>query len=412
MEKKYALIGAHLSHSYSPKIHAELVGYNYGLVEIAQENLRDFVCGKEYAGYNVTIPYKKEIIKYLDSVEEIAREIGAVNTVVNKNGKLVGYNTDYYGIEYSLNSAGITLKGKKVVILGTGGTSLTARTLAKNSGAREIVIISRSGENNYQNYHLQKDAEIIINTTPVGMYPNNYQRLIDLEVFPNLEGVFDVIYNPTLTDLLSQAKKKGIKFSNGLPMLVAQAKKSAEYFIDKKIDDEKIEKVIASIEKQIENIVLIGMSGCGKTTIGKMLAKKLNREFIDTDLEIVKRDGREIPIIFKESGEAYFRNLERQVLKDVGALSGKIIATGGGVVENSENYFALKQNGKIFYLQRKLENLDRKDRPLATDISAVESLFERRKEKYLAFADVNVDNDGDLQKTVGEIGKNYEDFSC
>lgn len=411
MEKKYALIGAHLSHSYSPKIHAELVGYNYGLVEIAQENLRDFVCGKEYAGYNVTIPYKKEIIKYLDSVEEIAREIGAVNTVVNKNGKLVGYNTDYYGIEYSLNSVGITLKGKKVVILGTGGTSLTARTLAKNSGAREIVIISRSGENNYQNYHLQKDAEIIINTTPVGMYPNNYQRLIDLEVFPNLEGVFDVIYNPTLTDLLSQAKKKGIKFSNGLPMLVAQAKKSAEYFIDKKIDDEKIEKVIASIEKQIENIVLIGMSGCGKTTIGKMLAEKLNREFIDTDLEIVKKDGRDIPTIFKESGEAYFRNLERQVLKDVGALSGKIIATGGGVVENSENYFALKQNGKIFYLQRKLENLDRKDRPLATDISAVESLFERRKEKYLAFADVNVDNDGDLQKTVGEIGKNYEDFS-
>ena len=411
MEKKYALIGAHLSHSYSPKIHAELVGYNYGLVEIAQENLRDFVLGKEYAGYNVTIPYKKEIIKYLDSVEEIANEIGAVNTVVNKNGKLVGYNTDYYGIEYSLNSAGITLKGKKVVILGTGGTSLTARTLAKNSGAREIVIISRSGENNYQNYHLQKDTEIIINTTPVGMYPNNYEKLIDLGFFPNLEGVFDAIYNPMLTELLLQAKEKGVKYSNGLPMLVAQAKKSAEYFIDKKIDDEKIEKVIASIEKQAENIVLIGMSGSGKTTVGKMLAQKLNREFIDTDLEIVKRDGRDIPTIFKESGEGYFRELEKQVLKEVGALSNKVIATGGGVVENGENYFALKQNGKIFYLQRDLGSLDRKDRPLATDLSAVKNLFERRKDKYEAFADCKIDNNKDLQNTIGEILRDYEDFS-
>ncbi len=411
MEKKYCLIGKSLKHSFSPQIHAYLGDYDYSLVEVAKENLQSFVKAKEYAGYNVTIPYKKDVIEYLDGVEDVAKEIGAVNTVVNKNGKLIGYNTDFYGMNYALSRAGISLAGKKVMILGSGGTSGTATVVAKHGGAREIVIVSRSGENNYQNYHLHKDTDVIINTTPVGTYPNNYESLIDLDKFEHLEGVLDVVYNPMLTKLLVQAKKKGIKYSNGLPMLVAQAKKSAEYFIDAKIDDEKIEWVIQKLEKQIENIVLIGMSGCGKTTVGKAIAQKLNKEFIDTDFEIVKKDGRDIPTIFKMSGEQYFRNLERQVLREVGVLSGKVIATGGGIVENKENYFPLKQNGKIFYLQREIETLDRKGRPLATDLTAVKNLFERRKQKYLDFADILIDNNKEVQNTVGEIVKDYEDFS-
>ncbi len=411
MEKKFCLIGKSLKHSYSPKIHAYLGDYNYSLVEVKEENLQKFVNDKEYAGYNVTIPYKKDIIKYLDGVEDVASEIGAVNTVVNKNGKLIGYNTDYYGIIYSLNRAGISLNGKKVMILGSGGTSGTATAVAKRCGAREIVIVSRSGDNNYQNYHLHSDAEIIINTTPVGTYPNNYECLVDLDCFEKLEGVFDVIYNPSLTKLLTKAKKKGVKYSNGLPMLVAQAKKSAEYFFDKVIDDEKIEIAIKNFEKSIENIVLIGMSGSGKTTVGKIIAQKLNREFIDTDAEIVKKDGRDIPTIFKKSGEEYFRELESEILREVGVLSGKVIATGGGVVENSENYFSLKQNGKIFCLTRDFEKLDRKGRPLSSDINTLKNLFESRKDKYLYFADLLVDNDSEIEKTVGEIIKDYEDFS-
>ena len=403
MEKKYALIGKSLKHSYSPKIHAFFGEYNYGLKEVAEENLQNFVKSKEYAGYNVTIPYKKDIIKYLDDVQDVAKEIGAVNTVVNKNGKLIGYNTDYYGIIYSLERAGISILGKKVMILGSGGTSGTARVVAKNGGAREIIIISRSGEDNYQNYHLHKDTEIIINTTPVGTYPKNYESLVDLDYFDRLEGVFDVVYNPNFTKILVQAKEKGIRYSNGLPMLVAQAKKSAEYFFDTKIDDEKIEFAINSFEKNIQNVVLIGMAGCGKSTIGKMLAEKLNREFIDTDAEIVKKDGRDIPTIFSESGESYFRELEREVIKEIGVLSGKVVSTGGGVVENMENYFALKQNGAIFFLQRDFEKLDRIGRPLSSDIDKFKALFESRKEKYLCFADYQIDNNQQAQKTVEEI---------
>ena len=282
--------------------------------------------------------------------------------------------------------------------------------VAKHGGAKEIVVVSRKGEINYQNYHLQKDTDVIINTTPVGMYPNNYESLVDLDKFENLKGVFDVVYNPMLTNLLMQAKEKGIRYSNGLPMLVAQAKKAAEYFIDTYIDNKKIESVINNLERQIENIVLIGMSGCGKTTIGKLLAQKLNREFIDTDEKIVKKDGRDIPTIFKESGEEYFRKLEREVLREVGILSNKIIATGGGVVENEQNYFPLKQNGKIFYLVRALEFLDRKGRPLATDLDAVKNIFERRKDKYMSFSDYLINN-CEIEIALGEILEDYENFS-
>ena len=410
MKKKFCLIGKTLKHSFSPQIHAYLGDYDYSLVEVAGENLQDFVKSKEYAGYNVTIPYKKDIIEYLDDVQDVAKEIGAVNTVVNKNGKLIGYNTDFYGMNYALFRADISLLGKKVMILGSGGTSNTATAVAKHGGAKEIVIISRSGENNYQNYHLHKDTEVIINTTPVGMYPNNYESLVDLDKFENLEGVLDVVYNPMLTNLLMQARARGIKYSNGLPMLVAQAKKAAEYFLETSINNKKIESIITNLERKIENIVLIGMSGCGKTTIGKLLSQRLNREFIDTDLEIVKKDGRDIPTIFKESGEEYFRKLESEVLSEVGILSGKVIATGGGIVENEQNYFPLKQNGKIFYLVRALEHLDRKGRPLATDLTAVEKIFERRKEKYVNFADYFINN-CEIEIALGEILEDYEDFS-
>ncbi len=409
--EKFGLIGKTLKHSYSSKIHATMGGYSYSLVEISENDLEKFVLSKEYKGYNVTIPYKEKIIPYLDKVDDSAKNIGAVNTVVNKNGKLIGYNTDLFGMEYSLARAGIDLKDKAVLILGSGGTSKTATALCNKLKAKKILILSRNGNINYDNYAENKDVQVIINTTPIGMYPNNYDCKIDLNAFPLLEGVFDAVYNPNLTYLTYLAKKKGIKYSNGLPMLVAQAKGTMELFLDTKVDDLAIEKTLNQLEKQTLNIVLIGMSGCGKSTVSKLIAKELNREALDTDAIIEQRENTDIPTIFKQKGEKYFRDLEKSVIKEVGTLTGKVIATGGGAVLNSDNYFSLKQNSIIVYLKRGVEKLSTKGRPLSTDLTAVKNLFEKRKQKYLDFADIIVDNDGELQETVKEILLSYENFS-
>lgn len=399
MEKKFALIGKTLKHSHSKKIHKAFGDYSYDLVELDDSQLQSFVKSGEYAGYNVTIPYKKDVMQYLDKLDYGAKEIGAVNTVVNEKGLLVGYNTDFYGMKYALESSGIVIKDKTVMILGSGGTCNTACAVAKNLGAKKIEIVSRSGALNYQNCYEQVNTQIIINTTPVGTYPDNYNSPIDLARFANLEGVLDVVYNPLKTKLTFMAEGLKIKNANGLSMLVAQAKYASELFTGNKICNEKIETVVKNLEKELKNIILIGMPGSGKSTVGKIIAQKLNKEFIDTDLEIEKRVGVDIPTIFERYGEDYFRNLESQVLKDVCALNGKVIATGGGIVKRQENLFYIKQNGIVVYLKRDLEKLDRGGRPLSKDLSTVKELFNQRKSLYQKFSDFTVDNDREIQKT-------------
>lgn len=401
--EKFGLIGKTLKHSYSKIIHGELGNYDYDLYEIAPENLKEFVLSGKLKGYNVTIPYKKDIIPYLDEVDERALKIGAVNTVVEKDGKRYGFNTDFLGMKYMLSHAGITLKDKVVMLLGSGGTSNTANAVALSEGAKEVIKVSRTGEVNYQNCFERKDVEVIINTTPVGMFPNNYESPLSISGFPNLIGVADVIYNPNLTALTAQAKERGIKYANGLPMLVAQAKYAMELFLDKTVSDSVIEKVLSKLEKETLNIVLIGMPGSGKTTVGKALAELLGREFIDTDLEIEKRENRDIPLIFKENGEEYFRAVESAVIKEVGLMTGKVIATGGGVIKNKDNYFPLKSNGVIFWIKRDLSALPTDGRPLSKDADVLKKLFEERKDLYAFFADEIIENDTDIEKVVKEI---------
>lgn len=400
---KFGLLGKTLKHSFSPQIHKLLGGYDYDLIEKDETDLKDFVKSGEYDGINITIPYKKEIIKYLDAVDEKAQIIGAVNTVVKEKGKLLGYNTDWFGMEYALKKAQICLANKKVLILGSGGTSNTAKFVANHLGAREVLIVSRSGEINYQNCYEQKDAEIIINTTPVGMYPNNYESAIDLTKFARLKGVFDAIYNPDTTYLTFCASELGVKNANGLAMLVAQAKMASELFTKTTISDHLIDKAVENIKKQTRNIVLIGMAGVGKSTIANELSQKLSMPFVDTDCIIEQRENKKISDIFAQNGEEYFRKVESQVLMEVGKQTGKIIATGGGIVERKENKFYLKQNGVVFNLVGDLEKLDRKNRPLSTDIDAVKELFRRRKDKYLDFSDYTIDNNCELKQTIDKI---------
>ena len=399
--EKFALIGKTLKHSYSKKIHPLLGDYDYDMIELLPENVKDFVLNNNYKGYNITIPYKKDVIPFLDEIDERAKKIGAVNTVVNRDGKKVGFNTDFDGMIYMLSRAGITVKDKNVLILGSGGTSNTARTVCEHLNAKSIKVLSRSGEVNYDNYKEKaKDSQVIINTTPVGMFPENYNCKIELSAFKNLSGVADAVYNPKLTMLLYQAKTLGVPYTNGFPMLVAQAKYANERFFNHKVDDCVIDKIVKTLSREIENVVLIGMPGCGKSTVGKILAERLNLEFIDTDQEIVKKDGRDIPTIFSESGEEYFRSLEKQVLREVGKLSGKVISTGGGVVKDEENYFPLKQNGVIFWIDREISCLASSGRPLSSDRAAIEKLYAERKGLYSRFADFKIDNNGELDKTV------------
>lgn len=410
--EKFGLIGKTLKHSYSKKIHPYLGDYQYDLVELLPEQLQDFVNNKEYKGYNVTIPYKKDIIPLLDEIDDRAKKTGAVNTVVNRNGKLYGYNTDFDGMVYALNSVGIELKGKTVLILGSGGTSNTATAVAEHLGASKIKILSRSGDINYQNYKMQaNDANVIINTTPVGTYPDNYSCLIELNAFDSLEGVMDVVYNPSLSALLGQAKGKGVPFVNGLPMLVAQAKRASELFTDRTLQDDIIDDIVKRFQLLNANIVLVGMPSCGKSTLGKEVAKLLGKEFVDTDSLIEQRENKSIPQIFADSGEDYFRKVESEVLREVGKLCGKVISTGGGVVKNKNNYFPLKQNGVIIWIERPLDLLICDGRPLSKDKKTLEKLYSERKDSYAFFSDAKVNNGGEIDLAVKEIIKAYEDIS-
>lgn len=398
-KKKFALIGKTLKHSYSSILHERLSKCEYCLVELAKDDLKSFVQG-DITAFNVTIPYKRDIIEYLDEIDEKAERIGAVNTVLKRNGKVKGYNTDYFGLKYLLESERVQIKDCNVLILGSGGTSQTAFAVVNDLGAKDIKILSRTGEINYQNCYELMHTNVIINTTPVGTYPNISEKPIDVSKFNNLTTVVDVIYNPLKTRLCFDAEQREIKAINGLKMLVAQAKKAHELFIDKAISNEEIERLYLDLKNEKQNVVLIGMPGCGKTCIGKILAERLDREFIDTDVLIEQKEGTDIPTIINNKGEKYFRALEKEVIKEVAPLTCKVISTGGGVVVDKENHFYLSANGKIFLINRDLEKLATNGRPLSSDLDALKKRYEERKDKYLDFADFEIDNNGEMENAV------------
>ncbi len=396
------LLGRTLSYSFSPKIHAQLGDYTYVLFEKEPEQLADFLQNGEFNGLNVTIPYKKAVIPYLQALSPVAKRLGAVNTIVRRaDGTLIGHNTDYFGFYTMLSKSGIQVADKKALVLGSGGASNTAVAVLEELGA-QVVVISRSGENNYNNLELHQDAALIVNATPVGMYPNVEDTPISLDGFPQLEGVLDLNYNPSRTRILLDAEERGLIAENGRWMLVAQAKESAEWFTGTTIPDSKIKEIYRALSSQMENIVLIGMPGSGKSTVAKLLSLELNRPVVDADEEICRAAGCSIPEIFANGGEEAFRKLETQILRDLGKESGKIIATGGGCVTREENYRLLHRNGKIIWLTRELNKLPTDGRPLS-QINKMETMFEIRKPMYQRFADHIVSNDGTAEETVAAI---------
>lgn len=388
---RFGLLGEKLGHSYSPQIHAMAAGYQYDLIEVERDQLEQFMKTNEYDGFNVTIPYKKAVIPYLDEISSEAEKIGSVNTVVRlKDGRLRGENTDYTGFRYMIQRAGVSVKDKKCLILGNGGVAPTIEAVLRDLGAGEILFVSRKGELNFDNLYEQQDAQILVNATPVGMYPNNGESLADLDRLPALEGVFDVIYNPYRTKLILDAEKKGIPGSGGLSMLVSQGVAAAEYFLDRIIPSQRVEEILQTLESQMMNIALIAMPGAGKTSCGRKLAKLTGREFVDMDDEIVKKIGCTIPEYFAEHGEGAFRQVETEVLREFSKKSGLVIATGGGVVTREENYPLLHQNSHIVFLDREdMSSLSKSGRPVSQS-TPVETLIKERMPKYRGWSDLTV----------------------
>ena len=402
-KKRCGLIGEKLGHSFSPAIHGKLADYEYRLYELSPGQLGPFLEKKEFDGLNVTIPYKKTVIPYCDELTEAAKSIGSVNTIVKRaDGTLLGHNTDYDGIMWLLKNAGAQVKGKKAVVLGTGGASLTVQAALRNLGAAQVVVISRSGEENYENIARHSDAKILINATPVGMYPKTGVSPVDLDVFTALEGVFDVVYNPAKTQLLLEAEKRGIPCANGLGMLVAQAKAACERFTGQPVADEKVYTIKAEMERTTRNVMLIGMPGSGKSTVGAALAESLGRRLVDVDERIVEMAGCSIPEIFAKDGEEGFRQIEHQALCEVSKESGLVIATGGGVVTRPENLDPMRQNSLIVWLLRDTALLPKDGRPLSQTNSLTE-MFKVREPLYRAAADCIADNNGSLEDTVKQI---------
>ena len=405
---KYGLIGERLGHSFSKEIHEKIASYTYEICPIAKDKLDDFFKSPEFVGINVTIPYKESVIPYLDTVSENAQKIGAVNTVKNENGRLCGYNTDYEGMRALINHAKISPEGKKALILGTGGTSKTAKAVLKDMRASEIVVVGRSdgADISYSEmYENHTDAQIIINTTPVGMYPKNGETIIDISKFPALKGVVDAIYNPLRTSLILEAKKRGIRSEGGLYMLVSQAIYASKIFTGSQISDSECEKIFKQILKEKENIVLIGMPSSGKTTTAMYLSSITGRSVVDTDDEIIKKIGMPISEYFALYGEEKFREVESEVIREVSAQNGIIIATGGGAVLKNENVKALKQNGRLYFLNRSVELLTpTSDRPTASDFEALRQLYFKRHEIYKSVADEIIPANGTIPQ-IAEIIK-------
>lgn len=393
---EYGLLGGRLGHSYSKPIHNLLASYPYELYAVTPEQLRSLMLSRSFKGLNVTIPYKKDVVAYCDEITDAAREVGSVNTLVmGADGRLTGDNTDLFGFLSMAARKGLSLRGRKVVILGTGGTSLTAQAACRRENARETIVVSRSGPVDYEAlYRDHADAQIIINTTPVGMYPGNGESPIELSRFPECEGVLDVIYNPLRTALLLDAEELGIPCADGLWMLVAQAKKAAEAFSGHALDDGEIRRVHTLIRAQTANLVLIGMPGCGKSTIGALIADKMNRPLIDLDREIEKEAGMSIPDIFAREGEAAFRDRERAAAEKFGREKGLVIATGGGIVKRADSMRALRQNGEIIALSRALECLPTDGRPLSKDPEAIRRLAVEREPLYRKYSAAMISNNG------------------
>lgn len=400
---KTGLLGEHLSHSFSPRIHAQLADYSYKLFEVAPDQLDKFMQDGDFDAINVTIPYKKSVIPYLASLTPEAERIGAVNTIVRrKDGTLIGHNTDYAGFADLVYSLNVSLTGKKVLVLGSGGASRTAVSVAADLGAREVVVISRGGPDNYENLDRHADAEILVNATPVGMYPNNGATPVSLDVFPHLEAVLDMIYNPARTKLLQDAALRGIPARNGLLMLVSQARRAAEFFLDAKIADSEVERITEGIARETENIVLIGMPGCGKSTLGRLLAEQLERRFVDCDAEIERVAGKPIPEIFAKEGEEAFRALETEVVSALGRESALVIATGGGVVTRERNIPLLSQNGRILFLDVAPDALPTAGRPLSQKKTPA-VLYAERLPLYRAAADVTVAITRNIEENMKKI---------
>lgn len=409
---KYGVIGEHLKHSFSPEIHAEIGDYQYDVVEIEPHKLKEFFEKKDFLGINVTIPYKQAVIPMLDFVDPAALEIGAVNTVVNKDGKLYGYNTDYSGMKALVNRIGLEIQGKKVLVIGTGGTSKTANRVLHDMGAREIIFVSHTAQEgafSYEEvYAYHTDCEIIFNTSPVGMYPKNDGVPLDLAVFKNLEGVLDVVYNPIRTNLVQMAHRLGIKADGGLYMLGAQAVYASEHFFGGSVDNSVFERVYSKVLCGKNNICLIGMPGSGKTTVGKLLSKKTGKDFVDTDVEIVKEIGMSIPEYFEKYGETAFRAVESSVIEKISVQNNKVIATGGGAVINPDNVRRLKQNGTVYFLDRKLDLImPTSDRPLSSNRADLERRYKERYHIYKSACDKSVDGNKNVQGVMEEIYKDY-----
>lgn len=411
----YATIGRKLPHSYSGLIHRKFNKYDFSLLELEPEEVRDFMLHGEYRGITITIPYKQVALEVSDVASESARRIGCANTLVRRNdGTLCADNTDYPGFLYMTRRAGISFKGAKVLILGSGGTSLTTRTVVADEGAREVVIVSRTGQVNYSNVReLHGDADIVINATPVGMYPDTAAKPLNLEEFPHLKALVDVIYNPMRTRLTQQALRLGLPVADALRMLVAQAFYAMELFLGEKQDERMIDDVTSAIRRDTANVVLIGMPGSGKTTIGKAVAEKLGREFVDMDAVVEARTGKSIQSIFAEAGEAEFRRLEAEAIVDYSKRSSLVIATGGGAVMAEENRLNLAQNSFVFLLERNLDLLEiGNGRPLSSSRDALAGLYAKRIPVYRAFADVEIDNNGLTADAVASIVEKFNECSC
>lgn len=402
MEKKYGLLGEKLGHSFSPQIHRQLFGYPYELKAVPPEKLEEFLNTTDLAGFNVTIPYKQAVMPFCFEISPRAAAIGSVNTMVRlPDGSWFGDNTDYFGFVYMVRKSSVDPAGKKALVLGSGGASKTVCAALKDLGAG-ITVISRNGPDNYENLSRHADAAILVNTTPLGMYPNNGTAPVDLTRFPKAELVLDLIYNPARTALLLQAEKLGIPAFGGLSMLVAQAKKAGEIFTGEDPGDEVMEPVLKNIAGQTLNIALIGMPGCGKSTIGRLLAKRTGRTFTDLDEEIEKKAGVPIPVIFTSKGETYFRQLETAVLAEISKESGRVIATGGGIVTRPENRDLLRQNSRVIFLERELDRLPVDGRPVSQS-RRLEDLLAQRLPAYESWNDLKIDNNGDPEETLRQI---------
>lgn len=406
----YGLLGEKLGHSFSPAIHKRLGLTDYGLIETKKENLESILRDCHYKGLNVTIPYKCDVMGLCDKISDEALQIGSVNTIVRTDdGRLCAYNTDIDGFIYAAQTAGIDFRDRSVLICGSGGTSLTVQAASVKLGARRVNVVSRTGNTTYGDLGAYADTDIIVNTTPVGMYPNNLNSIINLDEFPNCKGVIDIIYNPRRTALIMQAEKRGIPCIDGLPMLVYQAKRAEELFLNTVIPDSEVERVIRELRKETGNIIIIGMPGSGKSSVAELIAQKTGRKLISIDTEIAKTAGKTIPEIFEQDGEPAFREIEREETAKAGKQLGVVIATGGGVVKDIRNYASLHQNGRIYYLRREISMLETDGRPLSKNMETLIQLQKEREPLYCRFADSDIRNDVTLEEIAAKILEEYNE---